>query len=276
MSSAGTSNDPPVADRLVGNDGVMKGSRRDILLCRDPEEVSQRAAALFVRLAHEAVSSTGYFAVALAGGSTPRALYTLLTSDQFRPQVPWQHVHLFWGDERCVPPDHPESNYRMVREALLDQAPIPAQNIRRMLAEQADHTSAAAAYEQTLRDFFEVAAGKLPCFHLILLGMGEDGHTASLFPGTAALAETERLVVANYVEKLSTHRLTLTVPVINHAANVAFVITGSAKASVLKKILEGEHDPQQFPSQLIRPEKGQLVFIVDRAAARELNLSRTP
>ena len=265
-----------MADHVVIDRGVIKESGREIWLCRDPEEVSQRSAALFVRLAHEAVLSTGYFAVALSGGSTPKALYTLLISDQFRSQVPWQHVHLFWGDERCVPPDHPESNYRMVREALLDQAPIPAQNIHRMSAEQADHTSAAAVYEQTLRGFFEVAAGELPCFHLILLGMGEDGHTASLFPGTTALAETKRLVVANYVEKLGTHRLTLTVPVINHAANVAFMITGSAKAPVLKKVLEGEHDPQQFPSQLIRPKKGQLVFIVDRAAAKELLLSGDP
>ncbi|MFQ5990071.1 MAG: 6-phosphogluconolactonase [Candidatus Methylomirabilales bacterium] len=238
--------------------------------------MSQQAAALFVRLAHEAVLSTGWFAVALSGGSTPRALYALLISDQFRPQVPWQHVHVFWGDERCVPPDHPESNYRMVREVLLDQAPIPAQNIHRMPAERADHSSAAAAYAQTLQAFFDVPAGALPCFHLILLGMGEDGHTASLFPGTAALAETERLVVANYVEKLGTHRLTLTVPVINHAANVAFVITGSAKASVLKKVLKGEHEPHRLPSQLIRPEKGQLVFIVDHAAAKELTLARDP
>ena len=246
---------------------------REILVCRDLEEVSHRAAELFVRLADEAVSSTGRFAVALSGGATPRALYALLATDQFRQRVRWPAVHLFWGDERCVAPDHPESNYRVAGEVLFDQAPIPVQNIHRMPAEYADHARAAAEYEQTLRAFFSVGAGGLPCFDLILLGMGEDGHTASLFPGTAAVAETERLVVANYVEKLGTHRLTLTVPVINRADHVAFLISGESKAWVLREVLEGEQQPQRLPSQLIRPVGGKLVFIVDRAAAKELTSS---
>ncbi|MFQ5992963.1 MAG: 6-phosphogluconolactonase, partial [Nitrospiraceae bacterium] len=158
---------------------MMRGNRREILLCRDPEEVSQRAADLFVRLAEEAVSSTGRFAVALSGGSTPRLLYALLAANDFRERVPWSKVHLFWGDERCVPPDHPESNYRMTREVLLDKAPVPAQNIHRMPAEEEDSLRAAVVYEQTLRTFFGLTAGQMPCFDLILLGMGEDGHTAS-------------------------------------------------------------------------------------------------
>ncbi len=251
----------------------MRGNRRDIFVCRDPEEVSQRAADLFVRLADEAVSSTGRFAVALSGGSTPRVLYALLATNEFRRRVPWSRVHLFWGDERCVPPDHPESNYHMAREVLLDKAPIPVRNIHRMPAEQEDHLRAAAAYEQMLRAFFELTAGELPSFDLILLGMGEDGHTASLFPGTTALAENERLVASNYVEKLGTYRLTLTVPVINHAANVVFLVSGKSKASMLKEVLEGEHQPQHLPSQLIRPVEGKLVFIVDREAGKELSLS---
>ncbi len=252
---------------------MMQQCSGDILLCRDPEEVSHRGAELFVRLADEAVSSTDRFTVALSGGSTPRALYALLASDQFREQVPWSKVHLFWGDERCVPPDHPDSNYRMTRETLLEKAPILDENVYRMPAELEDHIRAAAQYEQTLKTFFQVPIGGLPSFDLILLGMGDDGHTASLFPGTAALEETERLVAANYVEKFGTYRLTLTVPLINQAANVAFLITGDSKASVLREVLEGEHQPERFPSQLVRPVKGQLVFIVDRAAANDLTLS---
>jgi 6-phosphogluconolactonase len=254
---------------------MIKENEREIVVCRDLEDVSLRAAALFIQLADQRISSAGRFAVALSGGSTPRALYALLASDQFQPQVPWPQVHVFWGDERCVPPDHSESNYRMAREALLDAVPIPIQNIHRMPGEYADHTRAATEYEQTLKTFFEVPAGKVPRFDLILLGMGDDGHTASLFPGTAALAEQERWVTANYVEKLATHRLTLTVPVINHAANVVFLISGESKASVLREVLEGEYQPQRFPSQFIRPEGGRLLFILDRAAAKELRSSGT-
>lgn len=248
----------------------MRERRREILVCRDLEEVSHRAAELFVGLADEAVSSTGRFAVALSGGSTPRVLYALLAADQFRQQVPWPKVHLFWGDERCVPPDHPDSNYRMAWESLLDRARIPEENIHRMPGEREDHCRAAAEYEQTLKSFFEGAAGELPCFDLVLLGMGADGHTASLFPGTAALEETERLVTSHYVEKGGTYRLTLTGPVINQAANVVFLVSGKAKASVLREVLEGEYQPQRLPAQLIRPAKGSLLFIVDRAAAGKL------
>jgi 6-phosphogluconolactonase len=251
----------------------MKEHKRETVICRDLEDVSLRAAALFIQLAEKVASSAGRFTVALSGGSTPRALYALLASDQFRSQVPWPQGHFFWGDERCVPPDHFESNYRMAREALLDAVPIPTQNIHRMPGEYVDHTRAATEYEQTLKTFFEVPAGKAPRFDLILLGMGDDGHTASLFPGTAALTERERWVTDNYVEKLATHRLTLTVPVINHAANVVFLISGESKASVLRKVLEGEYQPQRLPSQFIRPEGGTLMFFVDQAAAKELTSS---
>ena len=252
---------------------MTKGNHQNNVICGDPKEVSTRAAELFVELAGEAVSTSGRFAAALSGGSTPRALYALLATDQFRQRVPWSRVHLFWGDERCVPPDHADSNYRMAREALLAKVPIPTENIHRMPAEQKDHRLAADAYEEALRVFFALQAGELPRFDLILLGMGEDGHTASLFPGTVALAETERLVVAVYVEKLDTHRLTLTVPVINHAAHVVFLVTGKSKAPVLREVLEGERQPQRNPIQLICPVEGKLLLIVDREAARDLSIS---
>jgi 6-phosphogluconolactonase len=243
---------------------------RQIFICEDLNEVSQRAAELFAQLAGEAISSSGRFAVALSGGSTPKALYALLASDSFRTRLPWSKVHLFWGDERCVPPDHHDSNYRMTRESLLDRVPIPQENIHRLPAEQEDHERAAKDYEEALEAFFKLGAGRLPCFDLILLGLGEDGHTASLFPGTTALGVTDRLVVANYVEKLRAHRLTLTVPVINKAANVVFLISGESKASVLREVLEGEYQPHHLPSQLIQPVEGKLLFIIDREAAREL------
>ena len=185
----------------------MRGNRREILLCRDSEEVSQRAAELFVRLADEAVSYSGRFAVALSGGSTPRLLYALLAANEFRQQVPWSRIHLFWGDERCVAPDHPESNYRMAREVLLDKAPIPAQNIHRMPAELDDYTRASVAYEQTLREFFELAAEELPIFDLILLGMGEDGHTASLSGDDCACGDRAagRLQLRRKTRHVSSH-----------------------------------------------------------------------
>lgn len=248
----------------------MRKRQGQIRLCRDLDDVSFRAAELFVRLGHEAVSSSDRFTVALAGGSTPKALYALLATDPFRLQIPWPAVHLFWGDERCVSPDHPDSNYRMAREAFLAKIPIPAENVHRMPAEDEDHDRAAAEYERALRTFFGVPGGEMPRFDLVLLGMGEDGHTASLFPGTDVLRETERLVAANYVEKVGMYRLTLTTPVINHAANVVFLVSGESKASVLREVLEGEYQPQRLPSQLVRPGKGHLLFIIDHAAAKEL------
>ncbi len=179
----------------------MKESPADIARCLDLEDVSRHTVEEFVRLANEVTASDERFTVALSGGSTPKALYTLLASDTFRVRIPWEKVHLFWDDERCVPPDHLDSNYRMVRESLLDHAPVPKDNIHRMLGEDGDPAKAATTYEATLRESFGFASGQLPRFDLILLGMGNDRHTASLFPRTAALSETKSLVVANYVEK---------------------------------------------------------------------------
>lgn len=248
----------------------MKTDKCEILVVANPGELSCRAAQEFVRLADEAVRAKGYFSVVLSGGNTPRGLYLTLASDAYREQVPWAKVYLFWGDERCVLPDHPDSNFRMAYESLICRVPIPEKNIYRMPAEQADHNRAATEYEYAIRSFFQVKAGEMPCFDLIILGMGEDGHTASLFPGTSALEKADRFVSAHYIKKLDAYRLTVTVPLINQAAEVVFLVSGEPKALVLKDVLEGEYQPQQLPSQLIRPANGRLLFIVDRMAAGKL------
>lgn len=244
--------------------------KHEIMVVANSDELSLRAADEFVRLAGEATQAREFFTVVLSGGSTPQGLYKMLARDQYRERIPWSRVCLFWGDERCVSPDHPTSNYHMARESLLDKVPIPEENVHRMPAEQEDHDCAAAGYEQTIKAFFHLKPKELPCFDLILLGMGEDGHTASLFPRTSALEETDRLVSANYVEKLGVYRLTLTVPVINQAANVMFLISGESKASIVREVLEDEYQPRRLPSQLVRPVNGRLLFIVDHTAAGKL------
>lgn len=244
--------------------------KREILVVGDPDELGRRAAQEFVRLASEAIRAKGFFTVALSGGSTPKGLYMQLACDNYREQVPWSHVHLFWGDERCVPPDHPESNYRMICEALITRVPIPKENIYRIPAEREDRARAAMEYEQALMTFFRLNAGMFPRFDLILLGMGDDGHTASLFPFTSALDETDRLVLASYVEKLGVYRLTLSVPTLNQAREVMFLISGASKASVLREVLEGDYQPKRLPSQLIQPVNGRLLFIADLSAAGKL------
>jgi 6-phosphogluconolactonase len=181
----------------------------------------------------------------------------------------WERINFFWGDERHVPPDHAESNYRMTHEALLAKAPVRAANIHRIKGEYLDPQSAAAEYEGVLRKSFGLSSTELPRFDLVLLGLGPDGHTASLFPGTAALAERERLVVANWVEKFNAFRITMTLPVLNNAASVIFLVSGEGKATVLREVLEGGRD--RFPSQLIRPADGTLLWLVDAAAAALLS-----
>ncbi|MGH7961790.1 MAG: 6-phosphogluconolactonase, partial [Candidatus Binatia bacterium] len=200
----------------------------------------------------------------------PKGVHALLAGPEFRTQISWPQVHLFWGDERCVPPTHADSNYRMAEESLLRYVPIPAQNIHRIPAEQ-EPLQAADAYEQTLRTAFALPAGALPRFDLIFLGMGPDGHTASLFPGTVGLREDKRLVVAHSVEKLHTWRVTLTYPVLNHAAHVVFLVCGADKAATLKAVRHGAFQPEQLPSQRIRPVDGTLHWLVDEAAASLLN-----
>lgn len=248
----------------------MDSAQYEIQMVANLDELSCRATEEFIYRTKEAIQAKGFFTGVLSGGSTPRVLYTLLACNQYRDQISWSKVHVFWGDERCVPPTHPESNFRMASESLLSKVPIPKENIHRMPAEQEDHDYAAREYEHLLKMFFHLGAGEYPRFDLVLLGMGDDGHTASLFPGTAALGETKRLVVANYIEKLRTYRLTLTAPVINHASNVMFLISGETKASILKEVVEGIYDPDRLPSQRIRPLEGRLLFLVDRRAASKL------
>ena len=246
----------------------------DLRIVPDPPALFQAAADEFASRAIAGVETGGRFTIALSGGSTPKSFFSLLAQND-RDRLPWNKMFFFWGDERHVPPDHPESNYRMAFESLLSKVPVPAGNVFRIPAEKPDANQAAATYEQTLRDFFQPPAKTFPRFDLILLGMGPDGHTASLFPQTKALQENSRLVVANWVEKFKTDRITLTLPVINHAAAVMFVVSGQDKAAPLKEVLEGTQPPDLYPSKLIHPENGALIWLVDQAAASALSKPRS-
>jgi 6-phosphogluconolactonase len=240
---------------------------REIRVVNSAADLFQAAAAEFTQAATAAIMAKGRFSVALSGGSTPKALYSLLASGT-RPAIPWDKVFFFWGDERHVPPDDPESNYRMTNEALLSKISASPENVFRIPAEQQDASVAANAYEQTLREFFRLRSGEFPRFDLILLGIGTEGHTASLFPETSALKETQRLVVANWVEKLHTDRITFTLPVLNHAACVVFLVSGAGKAEIVHQILEGPGE--ELPAQRVHPSDGRLVWLLDRAAAAGL------
>jgi 6-phosphogluconolactonase len=243
-------------------------------LVASPDQLSQAAATEFVRHAQEAVQTKGFFTVALSGGSTPKSLYARLADEaSLRAAVPWDKVHFFWGDERHVPPDHPESNYRMAYEALLGKVPVPLAHIHRIKSEYPEASQAADEYEQELREFFRLEAGQFPRFDLLLLGMGPDGHTASLFPGTAALHEQTRLVVADWVGKFNSYRITLTLPAINNAAHIIFLVSGEEKAETLQAILQDEAQPKRFPVQFVNPTHGTVLWLVDRQAARVLSTS---
>jgi len=238
----------------------------EIRILKTAADLFETAADMFVTQATEAVRTNGRFTVALSGGSTPKSLYALLAT---KPGIPWDKVYFFWGDERHVPPDDPESNYRMVNEALLSKIQVPPENIFRIHAEEKDAAAAAQQYEQVIKDFFHLSPGQFPRFDLIYLGTGPDGHTASLFPGTAALNETQRLVVANWVPKFNTDRLTFTYPVLNAAACVTFLASGPDKAPILHDILE--NSAAGLPSQRVRPTNGKLIWLVDEAAASKLS-----
>jgi 6-phosphogluconolactonase len=233
----------------------------NLLVYETLEELAEAAARDFAARAREAIDALGRFAVVLAGGSTPKATYDVLARD-YADNLDWSKVHVFFGDERTVPPDHEASNYRMARETLLSR--IHVGSVHRMRCELPSE-EAAAAYEEELREFF--GPDEPPSFDLILLGLGEDGHTASLFPETSALDVTDRWVVANPVLKRETTRLTLTVPAINAARAVNFQVAGEDKAEALKEILEGDADPRAYPAKFIRPEGGDLTWMVDKAAA---------
>ncbi len=241
----------------------------------DAEAVSRAAAEEFVRRASDAVAARGRFTVALSGGSTPKRLYELLAEPALRSQADWNRVDFFWGDERCLPPDHAESNYHAAREAMLSRLPIPAGRVHRMEAERPDRDAAARDYQAVIaKTFGRDDAGPPPAFDLILLGMGPDGHTASLFPHNPTLGETARWVVAVHdAPKPPPDRMTLTYPILNAAYEVLFLVAGADKAAVLAEVLEGPAAPERLPSQNVRPDNGRLVWFVDRPAAARLNLA---
>ena len=244
-------------------------STRSIEVFATAADLFRAAAEEFIRVGRDAIGAQGRFSVALSGGSTPKALYSVLASSY--ANFAWNRVFLFFGDERHVPPTDPDSNYRMVNETLLSRIAIPAENVFRVAAENPDAAAAALDYEAQLRRFFELRAGEFPRFDLVLLGMGPDGHTASLFPDSPALEEQSRLVVANWVAKLNAHRITLTFPVLNHAAEVMFLASGADKADMLHQVLENKRTPP-LPSQRVQPSEGKLLWMLDEAAAAKLTL----
>ncbi len=238
-----------------------------IRLFDDPEALSQGAAEYFVKVAREAVAARGRFSVALSGGGTPRRTYELLGQPPFRDKTPWDQTHIFWGDERCVAPDDHRSNARLAREALLSHVAIPADQVHPMDCRPSP-AAGARRYEALLQGYF---AGGDPCFDLILLGLGENGHTASLFPGDPVLREAKRWVAEVYVAEQDLYRLTFTAALINRAAVVAFLVAGAAKAAVVRQVIAGPRDSERLPAQLIHPESGELYWFLDKAAAEELN-----
>jgi 6-phosphogluconolactonase len=237
----------------------------DVRVCADVNDLSLRAAEASITTLNDAVRSHGRCSLVLSGGSTPRTLYGLLASE-FREQIPWTHVHVFWGDERYVSADDPESNYRMARETLLDHVPCPAANVHPMPTHFPLPDTAAQDYEKTLRSYFSSDA---PHFDLVLLGIGDEGHTASLFPGAPALAEWTRWVVAVKAPAEPPVRLTLTLPALTHAANISVLVAGSKKAKALHHVLSGTPDSSAYPAAAIRSTEGTLIWWVDREAAEQ-------
>jgi 6-phosphogluconolactonase len=232
-------------------------------------EMAKASAEKFAETVEAAVAKRGVARLAISGGSTPQATFKLLAAEPFVSRIPWDKLQLFWVDERCVGPDSPESNYGVARDLLLSKVPIPAENVFRMEGEL-DPEVAASRYESTLRNVMKLEGAETPAFDMVTLGMGPDGHTASLFPNTEGLNELGRLVIANHVPQKDVWRVSLTWPVINHASEVVFEVEGPGKTDVLAEVLTGPRDPDRLPSQLIRPANGKLLFLLDEAAAAKL------
>jgi len=243
----------------------------EVKIVPDNAALARAAAQEFHHVAEDAVRERGRFSVALSGGNTPRTVYSLLASEH--RQLPWNSIHIFFGDERHVPPDDPESNFRMASESLLSKVPIPQSNVHRIRAEL-DAEAASMQYEQELREFFHLVDHDWPRFDLIFLGLGDDGHTASLFPGSKALTDESSRVTANWVEKFQTFRITLTFPVLNHAAEVVFLVSGASKARILSEVLRP--GVRKFPAQNVQPENGRLLWLVDQDAGSLLRFATTP
>lgn len=240
----------------------------------DLDALASAAAEEITKSAEEAIAARGRFTIALSGGNTPKPVYRLLAQE---PRIDWDRVHVFWGDDRHVPPNHPDSNFGMAMDTLLSKISIPLDNVHRMRTEKPDAQRVAEEYAWTLRSAFDlddigdIGETEWPRFDLVLMGLGADGHTASLFPGSEAVRERSRLVIAPWVSSLGTFRITLTAPVFNHAALALFLVSGEEKAEALRAVLEGmegDYQPDRVPAQVVRPEEGKLLWLVDRAAAR--------
>lgn len=240
----------------------------EVKIVPDNATLARVAAQEFHRLAESAIQQRGQFSVALSGGNTPRAVYSLLADEH--KELPWDKIHVFFGDERHVPPDHPDNNFRMASESLLSKVPIPENNVHRIRAEL-EPEAAAKDYDGQLAVFFHLNDHGWPRFDLVFLGLGDDGHTASLFPGSSALSDVSSRVVANWVEKLQTFRITLTFPVLNHAANVVFLVSGESKAQILSAVLSP--GARKYPAQGVQPEDGRLRWLADRDAGRLLHFA---
>ena len=239
----------------------------EVRILADGAAIAKRAAQLLVEVATKSVSQKSSFDLVLSGGSTPKTLYSLLVNDlALHSQLPWDKMHIFFGDERHVGPDDPQSNFHMASDAMISKAPLKPEQVFRMKGEYAEAEQAAKEYEQAIRQHFKLANGQFPRFDLILLGMGSEGHVASLFPGTKALHENRRIVVHNWVGKVLMDRITLTSPAINNASNVVCMVTGAEKAQALAAVLEHVYEPEQLPAQLIQPANGRLLWLVDTAA----------
>ena len=239
---------------------------RTVQVLATPADLFHTAAEEFIRVGRTAIGAQGRFTVALSGGSTPRGLHTQLARDY--AGFSWNRTFVFIGDERYVPPDHPDSNYRMANETLLTQVAIPSENVHRVRTELPDPHQAAAEYEADTRKFFQLRPGEFPRFDLIILGLGPDGHTASLFPGTEGLKEQQKLVIANWVEKFNAFRISFTYPVLNKAAEVMFLVSGPDKADAVRQVLKGSTPP--LPAQGVQPGDGKLIWMLDEAASSKL------
>jgi len=244
---------------------------REVQILPDAAAIARRAAEKIIDAAAVAIKERGGFTISLAGGSTPKALYSLLATDPaFKSQMPWDKTQFFFGDERHVPPDNSDSNYRMAHESMLSKVPLKPEQVIRIKAEYENSEKAAEEYQQALRTWFQRSNQQLPRFDVLLLGMGDEGHTLSLFPGTKALHDNGRWVMSNWIGKLFTDRVTITAPVANNSALAIFMVTKADKALALKGVLEGPYEPEQLPSQLIQPKNGKLLWLVDPTAASKL------
>ena len=248
----------------------MPQAHRTIQVFPGNSELQQAAADHFLHHASRAIEIRGQADIALAGGSTPKALYSLLASPPYCERLDWSKVHVFWGDERHVPPDHQDSNYRMAQQAMLSRLSIPAAQVHRMEGERPDVQKAADEYETLLQKHFKMAPPHIPRFDFVFLGLGPDGHTASLFPGTPTIHEKEHWVAAPWVEKFHTHRITMTPVLLNQAVDIAFLVSGPDKSAALHAVLEGPYQPDEFPAQVIQPAHGTVTWFLDDPAARQL------